>query len=286
MTKSIFFLLPFLFCFCKNTNEQPAQTVPEVSKHAAKSEPTPANHGKTIADRFSTPSGFSRIKTKPGSFAHFLQNLPLKPAEAEVLLFDGSKKRRQDVHAAVVDLDVGKRDLQQCADAIMRLRAEYLLGEKKYEDIHFNFVNGFRAEYSKWRNGNRIKVEGNRVKWVTTQRESKSYESFRKYMDMVFSYAGTLSLAKELNPVPLSEMKIGDVFIQGGSPGHAILVVDMCEQKERGKKRFLLAQSYMPAQDIHVLKNPDGGVWYDLDLVEELKTPEWIFSKNDLKRFE
>jgi hypothetical protein len=40
-----------------------------------------------------------------------------------VLLYNGAPKFRQDVHAAVIDIDVGTRDLQQCADATMRLRA-------------------------------------------------------------------------------------------------------------------------------------------------------------------
>ena len=50
----------------------------------------------------------------------------MKPANAPVLIYTGAQKWRQDVHAAVIDIDVGRRDLQQCADAIMRLRAEWL----------------------------------------------------------------------------------------------------------------------------------------------------------------
>ena len=49
---------------------------------------------------------------------------------------------------------------------------------------------------------------------------------------------------------------------------------------------FLIAQSYMPAQDIHIVKNPKGGVWYSLkDLNIELFTPEWTFPLNALHRF-
>ncbi len=52
----------------------------------------------------------------------------MKPAGAPVLTYTGAPKWRQDVHVAVIDIDVGKRDLQQCADAIMRLRGEWLYG--------------------------------------------------------------------------------------------------------------------------------------------------------------
>ena len=55
---------------------------------------------------------------------------------------------------------------------------------------------------------------------------------------MVFAYAGTASLAKELNPTAVQEMKIGDVFIVGGSPGHCVIVVDMAENRSTGEKSF------------------------------------------------
>ena len=87
--------------------------------------------------------------------------------------------------------------------------------------------------------------------------------------------------------VEISQMQIGDVFIVNGLPGHCVIVVDMAEN-EAGQKLFMFAQSYMPAQDIHVLKNlddSDKSPWYKLDFGEQLRTPEWTFSKNDLRRF-
>ncbi len=78
-------------------------------------------------------------------------------------------------------------------------------------------------------------------------------------MDTVFAWAGTHSLERELKPAALAGIAAGDVFIKGGFPGHAVLVADVVENRATGEKRFLLLQSYMPAQDIHVLKNPAGG---------------------------
>jgi hypothetical protein len=182
--------------------------------------------GQTVKDRINPPAGFQRALAEPGTFGDYLQNFPVKEDGTKVLLFDGREKYRQDVHAAILDIDVGKRDLQQCADAIMRLRAEHLYHASRFADIHFNFTNGFRADYQKWRAGQRIQVKGNKVEWVNRGTASESYADFRKYLTMVFSYAGTLSLAKELQPQELSEIAIGDVLIQGGSPGHAIVVMD------------------------------------------------------------
>jgi hypothetical protein len=89
--------------------------------------------------------------------------------------------------------------------------------------------------------------------------------------------------------VPIDQIEIGDVFVRGGSPGHAVIVVDLAADKATGKKVFLLAQSYMPAQDIHVLKNPADpklSPWYASDFGEILETPEWTFSKGELMRFQ
>ncbi len=110
-----------------------------------------------------------------------------------------------------------------------------------------------------------------------------------RYMTGAFSYAGTYSLDRELKSVPGGTMpEIGDVIIKGGFPGHAVLVADMAENKATGERRFLLLQSYMPAQDIHVLKNPaerDGSPWYAAPISWPLVTPEWTFPEGSLKRW-
>ncbi|MFM8949586.1 MAG: DUF4846 domain-containing protein, partial [Bacteroidota bacterium] len=236
--------------------------------------------GSSLMTAFNTPPGYERVSVENNSFEEYLRKLPLKPAGTPVRLYDGTLKGNQNAHVAVVDLPIGKKDIHQCADAVMRLRAEYLWKRGLYSQIHFNFTNGFRADYSKWMDGYRITVDGNDASWVKSAQSSNTYEDFWKYMEMVFSYAGTLSLSKELEPVAVKEMKIGDVFIRGGTPGHAVLVVDMAFNPQNGNKRFLLSQSYMPAQETHLLKNPNSNSlspWYDLDFEGDLQTPEWLF---------
>lgn len=273
----LIFILVFSGCAAK----------PEQDSIRSKKQVAVNPEGATLEQRFPVPAGYERSPVPKGSFGEFLRGLSLKPQGTQVKFYDGRIKSR-DVHEAVIDLDVGSRDLQQCADAVIRLRAEYLFKEGKYGEIRFNFTSGFTAEYSKWRDGYRVKVVGNSVSWVKTAAYSSEYQEFRKYLDTVFAYAGTLSLAKEMNPVQKEEMQIGDVFIQGGSPGHCVIVADMAEDPETGQKLFMLAQSYMPAQDIHILKNnndPDLSPWYPLDFYDILNTPEWTFKKEDLKRF-
>ncbi|MCB0822518.1 MAG: DUF4846 domain-containing protein [Bacteroidales bacterium] len=241
-----------------------------------------------LQDRFNTPNGFERINVDENSFAAWLRQLPLKPEGSKVKYYDGSIKEKPGVYLAVVDLPIGTKNLHQCADAVIRLRAEYLYDQKRYDEIRFHFTNGFLAEYSKWVEGYRIKVNGNEVSWVKSVEPSNTPDTFWKYLETVFTYAGTLSLEKELKAVPINEMQIGDVFIQGGSPGHAVIVVDMAENLELGEKVFMLAQSYMPAQEIQILKNPSNGIlspWYILEIVDIFQTPEWRFTYNDLMGF-
>ncbi len=243
---------------------------------------------QSLAYRIATPQGFQRTKTTQNSFADWLRHLPLKAEDAPVKLFDGRLKGRQDVHAAVVEIDVGRRDLQQCADAVMRLRAEYLYGKKDYPQIHFNFTSGDRVSFDDWRYGRKPRIEGNRVRFSNRGTEANnSYTNFKAYLQQIFNYAGTASLSKELRPIKVEDMQIGDVFILGGFPGHAVIVVDMAENI-KGEKLFLIAQSYMPAQNIHILKNPNASElspWYSLDFGPELYTPEWTFTSAQLHRF-
>ena len=222
----------------------------------------------TLESRFAPPQGYVRVAAAPGSFAAWLRGLPMKEKNAPVLLHTGAKKWRQDVHAAVIDIDVGQRDLQQCADAIMRLRAEWLYSAGRKREIAFNDTKGKRMRFA--------------------DRAKQDYAGFRKYMDYVFAYAGTYSLERELRPVDSADIAIGDVFIKGGFPGHAVFVTDMAVDPKTGNKKFLLTQSYMPAQEIHVLKNPnttDGSAWYGADFGDRLVTPEWAFTRQQLRRW-
>lgn len=211
------------------------------------------------------PPGYSRVKPAGGSFGEYLGNITLKK-DKTVYLYDGSPKGNQEAQYAVLDVSVGKRDLQQCADAIMRLRAEYFYQQGRFREIVFRDNNGKVYQFT---------PPYNRVR-------------FYKYLDRVFGMCGSASLSQTLKPVPNpADIQHGDVFIKGGFPGHAVLVMDIAQNKE-GKKIFLLAQSYMPAQDIHILRNPgnpNSNPWYPVNNAPQLETPEWTFTKQQLKRW-
>lgn len=272
--KSLFILLIllsgiFVFCCCKE-----GKTSDDVIQN---------QQALGLDERFQSPAGFKRLTLDVNSFGYYLRKFPLKPKGAVVHYYNGQVKAH-DVHAAVFDLTVGTKDLQQCADAVMRMRAEYLFAQKRFDEIHFHLTNGFDMAYSKWMQGNRLQVNGNKTQWKLTANPSNDYESFLKYMEVVFNYAGTLSLSKELKAKGAGEIQPGDVWIYGGSPGHAVLVVDVA-QNDKGEKVFMIAQSYMPAQEMHILKNleePNLSPWFRVPN-SQLQTPEWTFESNELK---
>ncbi|RSK34636.1 DUF4846 domain-containing protein [Hymenobacter metallilatus] len=247
------------------------------------------NPRQTVGARFAPPAGYQRVAVQPRSFGNWLRNLPLLPPGTPVKLYNGQLKDRQDVHAAVLDIDVGPRDLQQCADAVIRLRAEYQFNQDPNQ-VHFHLTSGDDVRFQNWYSGRGFRVVGNAVEAAPRPVEAPTHATFRRYLDQIFTYAGTLSLSKELEPRPLAQAQPGDVLIRGGSPGHAVLVLDVAVQPATGRRVALLAQSYMPAQQIHVLKNgwnTSGlGAWFLLDPgAAQVSTPEWTFRREELKRF-
>jgi hypothetical protein len=128
---------------------------------------------RTIASGVGVPAGFRRAEVPGGSFADWLRHLPLKAPDAPVLLYNGKQKANQQVHAAVLDIDTGTRNLQQCADAVIRLRAEYLFSRGLHEAVHFNFTSGHRAFYVKWAAGFRPVLRT--PEWTFEKTELKSF---------------------------------------------------------------------------------------------------------------
>ena len=243
--------------------------------------------GMTLETRILTPDGYERTEASEGSLLSFMRNMELKEDGSPVLLYNGSVRGNQQAAFAVFAMEVGERDLQQCADSVMRVYAEYDWQRGAYDEIVFPFGNGFSFDYVTWRKGGRLSVNGNTVRWKQTASYDDSYECFQKYMTMTFAYAGTASLAAVCEKIPLEQMKAGDMFLKGGSPGHCVLLVDEAEN-EQGETCFLLAQGYMPAQDFHVLVNPlhPEDPWYYVKELEfPLKTPQYTFEQDSPARF-
>ncbi len=136
------------------------------------------------------------MAVEPGTFGAWLRGLPLRPAGTPVRDFQGGEILAGDDPrlAAVAELDVGAKNLQQCADSIIRLHAEWLWVQGQKDRIAYRFTSGHPASWSQYAAGDRARISGSKVSWVRSAAADTSRPSFRAYLDLVFTYAGTLSL--------------------------------------------------------------------------------------------
>lgn len=259
-SKPLFIFILLLSFSCSNSAPANEKTRQQIAKSSNKDE-NPFHQVKDIP----ATEGFTRTLSDSNSFEEWLRKVALKK-DRTVYTFNGSPKFNQTAQFAVLDISVGDKNLQQCADAVMRLRAEYLFSQKRYDEILFtdneNHSYKFTSPYTR--------------------------ENFTRYLEKVSGWCGSASLAKQLKPVAdLSTIQAGDVLIRGGFPGHAVIVMDVATNAA-GKKLYLLAQSYMPAQDIHILLNPMNETlspWYEVNENNIIQTPEYLFYRNELKRW-
>ena len=270
------------YVFHGNGPEILKDSIPQLTNESAeKSLIVP--EGMTLAERIAVPEGYTRTPAEEGSLTAFLRHYPMEPDGEPVRLYDGRTK--QGSHVAVFSMHLGEADLQQCADSVIRVYAEYFRSIGRDDKIAFHFVSGFLCDWDTYKSGKRVSVDGNQVSWTGGGAASDSDEAFEGYLNTVFNYASTLSMKEESSPIGLSDIQTGDIFIKAGAPGHVVMVADTCEKE--GKKAFLLAQGYMPAQQFHVLKNDlhEGDPWYYEEEVRyPFHTPQYTFEEGSLMR--
>jgi len=233
---------------------------------------------RVLEETIAPPKGHARVKIADGTFGAFLRRLPLRPEGTPVNTYAGEILRQPGDPriAAVVEVDVSKVDLQQCADSVIRMHAEWLWSKGERERIGYHFLSGDFAAWPRYAAGARPVIEGNKVQWAQSAKSASDHATFRKYLDLVFNYASTISLDKRSSlPIERSELAPGDFFVLPGGPGHAILILDVAKDAD-GRRVALLGQGYMPAQDFQVLIPPGAqhGPWFSMEGAD-VDTPFW-----------
>lgn len=232
------------------------------------------------------PGGYTRVEVAEGSFAAWLRNLPIRTDRAHVL--SHANRRLNSPSRFVVYLDISR--VQECADSAIRLHAEWLWSRGKIHDIGYHFTSGDLSTYEDWVAGERFRVAGSSVERVKGAARGHSRSSLSSYFTRLFTYAGTRSLRLDSDPVAAKDARAGDFFVAPGSPGHAVMILDIVENED-GERRALIGQGFMPAQDFHVVKDSRRAlddVWFTLpsSANDTIKTPSWkAFSGKDLRRF-
>lgn len=217
------------------------------------------------------PKGYERVCGNDKEYTEFLRSIPLKPKGSRVMLYGSNETARfgDRNKYAVIDLPL-LSNAEQCTDACMRLRAEYLFRHGKYAKIHFANNAGLDFFYLGGRN-------------------RKAFES---YMKRVYGFANTASLTKELPTRALKDVQPGDILVyparKGHKYGHAIFVIDVVQNK-KGEKMVMLAEGNTPACDIHLIRNfrnwrnPAWFKWNDNAEVQYFSV--FKFYKDELRYF-
>jgi Domain of unknown function (4846) len=244
-----------------------------------------------LQSRFATPPGYQRVAVAPGSFAEWLRGLPLAAPGTPVVSNSGSTvySGDDDYVAAVLALDVGAGDLQQSADAVIRLNAEWLWASNKPDAISYRSASKLDMPFSRWVKGQRLIASGPNVFWVVKGKpRPATYQDFRAYIDAVMLWTNNVALAARATPILDSKRLVaGDFFLQSRGKGHAILVLDVAE-KPTGERVALLGQALQsPAQSVHVIRPGRETAWFSLRPPSSVVTPRSEqFSWDELERLE
>ncbi len=239
-----------------------------------------------LDEHFEAPHGGQRITADEGSFSAWLRGLPIRLDRKKVLSYSG--RTIAAPAEAIVVLDVGSKDLQQCADTVLRLHAEYLWSAGRADEAGYHFTSGDLSTYAQWVEGERFVPRGARVERRAGSPRAKDHTSYRNWLEQLFIYAGTLSLDHDSDTVS-GDFQPGDFFVDPGSPGHAIIILDVAITKD-GKPVALVGQGFTPAQELHVVHSPEAidSLWFRLPQNAEdvLDTPSWsAFTRGSARRF-
>ncbi len=267
------------FCVCDSSVSQAGSLHPWLGKKKTSSR-------NSLQSRFPPPRGFRRVKVRRGSFAWWLRRLPLMPKGTPIRDYRG-RVVDQSARAAVVRLDVGRGNLQQCADVVMRLWGEYLWYRKLQHHYQFRLTSGHRNPWSRYAKGDRLRIVRGRMRgWRRrVARRNYSYRNFRRYLRVVMMFSGTASLGRELKHIRASRAGAGDLLLQGGFPGHTSILLDEV-RNTKGQRLFLLGQGFMPAQSFHVVRSEQRRIspWFKFPRQGAIPTPSWNFTTKHFYR--
>lgn len=242
----------------------------------------------SLEERFRAPPGYSRVTVAAGSFAAWLRGLPLAPEGTPAQRFDGRETLAadDDYLAGVVAIDTGTADLQQSSDVIIRLHAEYLWSRGEKPKISYLSASKLSLPFWRWEKGQRLIANGPNVFWAVKGKPSEAdHDEFRRYLDAVFNWANTSSLALRSTAVSdPTELVAGDFFLQSKEPNHVAVVLDIAE-KPSGERVALLGQARSPAESIHVVRPGKATPWFSVRPPVPVMTPHSkALAWSDLRR--
>ncbi len=162
--------------------------------------------------------------------------------------WDGTRAG-QDSHCAVVDLDIGRRDLLQCADRHPEVAGGTPLCHRTGRRRRVRFTSGHEA--AAWR------------RWRTVPAPGVRQPGELDHLRLVPADGVPSWLLAGARPAPPRRrrptlLRGGDLLVIGGFPGHVAVVVDAARHPETGRRVDAPGPGVLPAQDVHVLASCPG----------------------------
>ena len=236
----------------------------------------------TIGTRFNPPAGYKRVQVSNDSFGKYLRDFKLREYTTKPLAYDTAAKTLANNDSApavsVLDMDlINKSNLQEAANSVIRLYAEFLYKQGRFDDIAFNLLTtpAFRLDFRTWSEGGRLIEEGNSITWCKEHGEhckhrdvdtGTEYGVFKYYMQNVMLHSNISSLPSNMKSVSMNEVTVGDIIVYADSKIPDI-IVDMAENAD-GSKLLLIARGGNPASEIFIVRNEsnsDLNPWHDMN---------------------
>ena len=213
---------------------------------------------------------YHRLPAGPGSFAAWLRQRPLKNKNLPVLDYRGRifKAAGDSVVAAVLDLDIKGRRLEQCMDILVRLYADYLWQNKQGKDLILPLPGGYWLTWADWKKGFRPIFKGIEVRLFLSAQADSGEMSYKKYLNTVFAESHTQQFYHAYKPITPEMVAVGDFIVKKGTKGHAVLIADMAVN-EHGDLIALVGNGDTPACQFFLINYKKDEAWIPLDFERE-----------------
>lgn len=221
---------------------------------------------QTIIERFPPPEGFKRLTLADTTFGAWLRQRPLLPPGSPLCDFNNRirKPAEDSTLAAIVDMDIRGRRLEQCMDILMRLYSQWLVENNKTEQLRWPMPGGVFLSWSDWRQGRRPVFKRDHYELSETG-PAPDNDDLDAYLNTLYALSGTQTFYFAYRPVDRQNVRPGDFIVKKSTRhGHTVLIMDVVVNKA-GTRRVMVAQGDTPAVPLHVLRGANGSVWFPVD---------------------
>ena len=239
--------------------------------------------GTTVETRFMLPPGYERVPAARNSYAYFLRHLRMLPYN---VTYNNDPSESYQVSTLNLPLiDNIQHDIHLC----VRLRGEYLFSQGQYDKMAFSIVIG-RIFYVPWAKGLELEIN-DKPYWTQQPSGVDRLATFQNYLSFIFYNSNINTLLLDMQSVAIHNIMPGDMFVQAGLPGGAVIVLDVAVNPTTNNRIFLLARIHKSFQMVDVLVNPketwNGSPWYNIETGDnKITIPDFVFYKTNLRRFQ